>query len=125
MAEPASDLFGIWRTLMQQWETQANAALTGLTGKEEFSREMNRSMAVTLRMQAAFNEAVDKALTTFNLPSKDDLARVSDRIGVIEMKLDALLAAAAAPPRAGGEPADGPPPRVRRTRRPPGKAPAE
>lgn len=116
MADAAGDPFGMWRTLMQQWETQANAALTEITGKEEFSREMNRLMAVSLRLQGAFNEAVEKALTTFNMPSKDDVARLSDRLGVIETKLDALLAArGTAPP--------GPPPaRAKRTRVPPGEA---
>ena len=56
MADASGDLFGIWRTLMQQWETQSNAALTEMTGNETFSREMNRSMAGGLKMQAAFNE---------------------------------------------------------------------
>ena len=117
MADAAGDPFGMWRTLMQQWETQANAALTEITGKEEFSREMNRTMSVTLQLQAAFNEAVEKALTTFNMPSKDDVARLSDRLGTIEAKLDVLLAAQAA-----NAPARPPAARVKRTRRPPGEA---
>jgi len=120
VAEATGDLFGIWRTLMQQWETQTNAAITEISGKEEFSREMNRSMAVTLRLQAAFNEAVEKALTTFNMPSKDDVARVAERVAAVEMKLDALLAAVTPP-----TPASPSATRARRTRRPPGEAQAK
>jgi len=120
VADATSDPFGMWRTLMQQWETQANAALTEVTGKEEFSREMNRMMAVTLKLQGAFNEGVEKALTTFNMPSKDDVARLSDRLGVIEAKLDTLLAAQATP-----TPAPSPATRAKRTRRPPGEAPTQ
>jgi len=116
VAKETGDLFGIWRTMMQQWETQTNAALTELSGKEEFSREMNRSMAVTLKLQAAFNEAVEKGLATFNMPSRDDLARVADRIAAVEMKLDALLAAVAPPQPVA------PQSTARRTRRPPGEA---
>jgi len=113
--DATGDLFGIWRTLMQQWETQTNAALTEITGKEEFSREMNRAMTVNLKLQAAFNEAVDKALTTLNMPSKDDVARLSDQLTAVERKLDALAAQAGV--------ANGPAPvRVKRTRRPPGEA---
>ena len=113
------DLFGIWRTLMQQWETQANAALTEMTGNEAFSREMNRSMAGSLRMQAAFNEAVEKALATLNLPSRDDVARLAAQLSAIERKLDLLAA-----DQPGSETAP-PAPQVRRTRRPPGEARAK
>jgi len=116
VAKETGDLFGIWRTMMQQWETQTNAALTELAGKEEFSREMNRSMAVTLKLQAAFNEAVEKALVTFNMPSKDDVARVAERIAAVEAKLDALLAAVSPPQPATSRST------ARRTRRPPGEA---
>ena len=112
MADATGDLFGIWRNLMQQWESQTNAAITELTKKEEFSREMNRAMSVNLRMQAAFNEAVEKALATLNLPSRDDLARVSERLVAIERKLDLLADKAGV--------TDVPPPiKAKRTRRPP------
>lgn len=115
MPNAGDDLFGIWRTLLQQWETQANAALTQVTGQEDFSREMNRSMSGALQLQAAFNEAVSKALATFNMPSRDDIARLSEQIRALERKVDAL----ANPPDASA--AAAPPKRPARTRRPPGE----
>ncbi len=108
MSDASGDLFGIWRTLMQQWETQTNAALTEATGNEAFSREMNRSMAGGLKMQAAFNEAVEKALSTLNLPSRDDVARLATQLSIIERKLDTLTA------HAPGATLDPPPTRARR-----------
>jgi hypothetical protein len=119
VANGADDLFGVWRTLLQQWETQANAAINSVTGQEGFSREMNRSMSAALQMQAAFNEAVNKALATFNLPSRDDVARLSEQIRALERKIDAL----AEPTGSNGAGPNGaapvPPKRPARTRRPP------
>jgi hypothetical protein len=119
VAKEAGDFFGIWRSLLQQWDAQANETLTKLTGQESFSREMNRAMGANLRMQAAFNEAVTKALVTLNLPSRADLARVAEQLNTIERKIDALRA---------GELSDTPAaprvPRPARTRRPPNEAPS-
>jgi hypothetical protein len=111
----ADDPFGVWRTLMQQWEAQANAALTEATGNEAFSREMNRTMAAGLKVQAAFNEAVEKALKTLNLPSRDDIARLADQLSAVERKLDALASGQA-------QVSSTPRPKAARTRRPPGEA---
>jgi hypothetical protein len=113
VANGADDLFGIWRSLLQQWESQTNAALGKVTGEEAFSREMHRNMAVGLKLQAAFNEAVEKALSTLNLPSRDDIARLSEQIRVLEAKIDTLT-----PAKPNGE-APSPKARTARTRRPP------
>src|SRR5262249_12721400 len=94
LASGADDLFGGWRTLLQRWGTQADTATNSVTGQEGFSREMNRSVSAALQMQAAFNEAVNKALVTFNLPSRDDIARLSEQIRALERKVDALADAA-------------------------------
>ena len=118
MSDASGDLFGIWRTLMQQWESQTNAALNEITGNEVFSREMNRQMSVGLKMQAAFNEAVEKALKTLNMPSRDDVARLAAQLATIERKLDALAA------RAPGTVPAAPRAKARRTRRPPGEGAA-
>src|SRR3569623_278113 len=80
VAKEAGDFFDIWRSLLQQWDAQANETLTKLTGQESFSREMNRAMGANLQMQAAFNDAVTKALVTLNLPSRADLARVAEQL---------------------------------------------
>jgi hypothetical protein len=117
MANADGDLFGIWRMLIQHWETQTNAALSDLTGSEAFSREMNRHMAGALKMQSAFNEAVERALKTLNLPSRDDVARLAAQLASIERKLDAL---AGKPP---GAVLAAPPVQARRTRRPPTEGP--
>lgn len=116
MANEAGDFFGIWRSLLQQWDARANETLTKVTGQESFSREVNRAMALNLQMQAAFNEAVDKALMALNMPSRADVARLAEQLNSIERKLDALKAAG---------PSDTPPApkaaRAARTRRPPGE----
>ena len=114
MAKEAGDFFGVWRTLLQQWDAQANESLTKMTGQESFSRDMNRAMGLNLQMQAAFNEAVEKALVALNLPSRADVARLAEQLNAIERKLDALKT-----PDAPDAPAGPKGSRPARTRRPP------
>ncbi len=116
MAKETDDLFSVWRSLLQQWDAQANETLTKVTGQESFSREMNRAMALNLKMQGAFNEAVEKALVALNLPSRADVARLAEQLHTIERKLDALKAAPSLEPPAMPRTA-----RPARTRRPPGE----
>jgi hypothetical protein len=114
MGKETGDLFSVWRSLLQQWDAQTNETLTKVTGQESFSREMNRAMGANLQMQAAFNQAVEKALVSLNLPSRTDVAKLAEQLTTIERKLDELkasgLADAPAAPRAA---------RPVRTRRPP------
>jgi hypothetical protein len=114
MAKEAGDYFGVWRSMLQQWDAQTNEALGKVTGQEAFSREVNRAMAANLQMQAAFNEAVEKGLAALNLPSRADVARLAEQLNAIERKLDALRAAQPPAPPATTTAA-----RPARTRRPP------
>jgi endonuclease/exonuclease/phosphatase (EEP) superfamily protein YafD len=116
VAKEADDFFGIWRSMLQQWDARTNETLTKVTGQESFSRDMNRAMGMSLQMQAAFNEAVEKALVALNLPSRADVARLSEQLNGIERKLDALKTAAPAAETAASRAA-----RPARTRKPPGK----
>jgi endonuclease/exonuclease/phosphatase (EEP) superfamily protein YafD len=116
VAKDAGDFFAIWRSLLQQWDTKANETLTKVTGQESFSREVNRAMALNLQMQAAFNEAVDKALVALNMPSRADVARLAEQLISIERKLDALKAPAPSETPAARKAA-----RPSRTRKPPGE----
>lgn len=116
MAKEADDFFGIWRSMLQQWDARTNETLTKVTGQESFSRDMNRAMGMSLQMQAAFNEAVDKALVALNMPSRADVARLAEQLNSIERKLDALRA-----PEPAVQPAAPRAARPARTRKPPGK----
>lgn len=116
MPDQAGDFLGIWRSLLQQWETQANASLTEAASNEAFSREVNRLMSTNLKMQGAFNEALEKALAALNMPSRGEVARLAEQLSSIERKLDILLMKQGLD---GAAPGAAVRPKPARTRRPP------
>lgn len=117
MAGASTDFFELWRTLFQNWESQANAVLSRASQQEGFGREMNRALGVSLQMQAAFNEAVEKAMAGMNLPTRTELTRLSEQLTGIDAKLDRLMAAQQLDPAAGADE----PRKPARTRRPNGE----
>ena len=116
MPGKSGDVFEVWRSLVQQWETQANATLNETTGNQKFGREMNRYLTTGLQMQNAFNEAVEKGLAALNLPSRGEIARLGEKLDSIDRKLDRLLEAQQLQPVSdSGRPT----PKPARSRRPP------
>lgn len=115
MPDKDTDFFDIWRSMIQEWESQTNAALGKVTEQEAFGRVVGQATNASLKLQSAFNSAVERSLTGMNLPSRGELLRLGDKLDAIERKLDALLEGrAAAAPKAPASP-----PARKRTRRPP------
>ncbi|HEY8572903.1 hypothetical protein [Phenylobacterium sp.] len=117
-----ADFMQLWREALQKWERQTNEALNAASGDEAFSRAMNQSMAAMARLQALQGEAIERALTRHNLPSRADFRELGSRLDSIEAQLSELnrlfgeivsVARGAAPPAAP------PVPRPARTRKPP------
>jgi len=115
MAEPSNlDPFGLWRDMLGQWERGVNSVANTAMGSDEFSRAVHQITTVSLRMQQSLGEALGKTLHTLNLPTRDDMVAINERIGRIEESL-ARLEAAAVPAASPAETA----PRPARTRQPP------
>ncbi len=85
-------LLDAWRSALQQWETETNKLLNEVTASEEGAKALNGALSGAVQMQAAFTGTMEKALATFNLPSRDDVLKLSEQIGQVERKLDRLLA---------------------------------
>jgi len=112
MAEPPNlDPLAMWRDMLGQWERGVNSVANQAMGSDEFSRAMHQMTAVGLRLQQTVGEVVGKSLEALNLPTRNDLISINERLSRIEARLDEIATAAPAP-----KPAV---PRPPRTRRPP------
>ncbi len=115
MAENSSlDPFGLWREMVTQWERGLNNVANQTMGSDEFSRAMHQITSLGLRIQQHAGEAMGKSLQAMNLPTRDDLLTISERIGRLEESLARVEAALGAGKMAAAE---GPKPA--RTRQPP------
>jgi len=106
----------LWRDMIAQWEKSMNAFASEFMSTGEFSRDMNRLMGVSMRMQKAMQEMLGRYFDALNLPTKDDLKGIGERLHSMEKQLGRM---AATLERLAG-PADvaaGAAPRVARTKR--------
>jgi polyhydroxyalkanoic acid synthase PhaR subunit len=117
-ATPADPL-AMWRDWVANSERQWNAFLNNAMATDEFSQAMGRFMDVYLNMQKNMNEVMGRYFQTINIPTRNDILALGERLSQIEDRLgrieDAVMAArvsAAAPPAAAA-------PRPPRTKKPP------
>lgn len=111
MTQNRTDPTEAFRKLVTEWERGFDKLANQFMGTDEFSRSMNRMQSMQLNMQKAFNESMANHLSSFNLPSRDDLLRlgesvraVEDRVAHVEEMLVTLTGAGSAakskgPPR--------------------------
>jgi polyhydroxyalkanoic acid synthase PhaR subunit len=126
MADQANiDPLAMWRDWVSNSERQWNGFLNNAMATDEFSQTMGRMMDVYLNVQKQMNEVMGRYLTLINVPTRNDilavgerLSQIEDRLGSMEDTLRAALqkaaTASAAPPSNGATPVVRPP----RTKKP-------
>jgi polyhydroxyalkanoic acid synthase PhaR subunit len=82
-----SDPFAWWREWLVQSERQWNTALNELMGTDQFASSMGRWMELYLGVQKNLNETLGRALTGMNVPNRDDVAELGQRLSAIEERL--------------------------------------
>jgi polyhydroxyalkanoic acid synthase PhaR subunit len=82
-----SDPFAWWRDWLVQSERQWNTALNELMGSDQFASSMGRWMEIYLGVQKNMNETLGRALTGMNVPNRDDVAELGQRLSAIEERL--------------------------------------
>ena len=113
MADQAStvDPFAMWRDWVANSERQWNSFLNNAMATDEFSQTMGRMMDLYLNVQKNMNEVMGRYLQTINVPTRNDilalgerLSQIEDRLSNIENSLRAATVAAARTAPANGAP---------------------
>lgn len=88
-----TDPMAMFRQMVDQWEKVANEYGGKMLATPEIAQGMQGMSAITLQIQSAVQEATTKVLSVANMPSKDDFAALTARIGRIEAQLERIEAA--------------------------------
>ncbi len=126
MAErPGMDPLGMWREWVAQSERQWNAFLNQAMATDEFSQAMGKFMDFYLNLQKGMNEAMSRYLQLVNMPSRQEVLALGERLSAIEERLGRIEGALARERGDGGRGAQAAEaaaaPRPPRTRKPPTK----
>jgi hypothetical protein len=74
----------LWREWFVKSEKAWSQAMTDMMGDERFSKGMGRYMQEALHTHRMFSESMAQYLANLNLPSRQDVLDVSDRLGRVE-----------------------------------------
>lgn len=86
-ANNLKDPAALWREMLGQWEQGVNAMATQVMTSGEFSRDMNRVMSASLRIQKTSQELLGRYFDALNLPTKDDIRALGERLQAMEEQL--------------------------------------
>jgi hypothetical protein len=117
--ENSSDPGEVFREFVTQWERNFNAFANQVMGSESFSRAMQGAQKAQLTVQQAVSDAMQRHLTTLNMPTREDVIRISEKVHEIDRRLariETLLEATTAAGQQTGSAARGGP---ARTKQPP------
>ena len=92
---PASpDLMTQWKQFLDQWIEAWSKVLGQTMGTDQFAKLMGQSLDSVLVSQAplkkAFDQQVEQALQTFNLPSRSQLTAVAKQIVELDERIERL-----------------------------------
>ncbi len=74
----------LWREWFVKSEKAWSQAMTDVMGDERFSKGMGRYMQEALHTHRMFSESMAQYLANLNLPSRQDILDLSDRMGQVE-----------------------------------------
>ena len=123
MPDKSNDPAAIWRGFLGDLETGFNSFANKAMESEGFSRAMNQAGGASIAAQKALGEAMEKYLTSMNLPSRAQFVAMGERLQGIENQLVEIKALLHQMGKGGATTEDasagvGKPPR---TRRPPSR----
>jgi len=88
---PAFPDFGnLWRDLLRQWEDAGNSLGTDAMRSPEFSKFMNQATSSSAALQRVFADLSAKYLAALNLPTKSDIAAITERLHAIEKRIEEM-----------------------------------
>jgi hypothetical protein len=87
MPDKANDPAALWRGFLGDLESGFNSFANKAMESEGFSRAMNQAGGASMAAQKALGEAMEKYLTSMNLPSRTQFINMGERLQGIENQL--------------------------------------
>ncbi len=84
--KPAAD----FSELITQWERNFNEFSNQIMGTPEFAKSMNQFQNMQMAYQKSFSEAMAQQLSSFNMPSRDDVVSMSEQLTQIDLRLSRI-----------------------------------
>jgi len=76
-----------FRELVTQWERNINSVANQVMGTESFSRLMQEMQRMQLAVQQATSEVMGRRLAAMNMPTREDVIRVAEKLADVERRL--------------------------------------
>ena len=94
-----NDPFSVWRRAAASQLGGFEAAFSKTAGTDEFAESLRKALEAYLSATEISRENVERFLSASNLPTRAELARLSDRVDTLTSRIDDLIASLQKPPK--------------------------
>jgi hypothetical protein len=119
MTDKINDPVALWQKMIGEMEKGFNSLATKAMESPEFSQAMNRASGVAAGAQKQFGDLMEKYLLSMNLPSREQMTGIAERLQSIEGQLGDIRSMLSQMSAGSGMSQAGAAPRPPRTKRPP------
>ena len=119
MTDKINDPVAMWQKMVGEMEKGFNSFATKAMESPEFSQAMNRAGGVAAGAQKQFGDLMEKYLVSMNLPSREQMTGIAERLQAIEGQVGEIKAMLKQMSTASGSQQIGAAQRPPRTKRPP------
>ncbi|MCP3471241.1 hypothetical protein NLM33_12970 [Bradyrhizobium sp. CCGUVB1N3] len=119
MTDKITDPVALWQQMIGEMEKGFNSFATKAMETPEFSQAMNRAGGVAAGAQKQFGDVMEKYLLSMNLPSREQMTGIAERLQSIEGQLGEIRSMLTQMSAGSGVSQAGAAPRPPRTKRPP------
>ncbi|MDF0491928.1 MULTISPECIES: hypothetical protein [Bradyrhizobium] len=119
MTDKITDPVALWQKMVGEMEKGFNSFATKAMETPEFSQAMNRAGGVAAGAQKQFGDLMERYLISMNLPSREQMTGIAERLQSIEGQLAEIKSMLSQMSATSGAPQPGAAPRPPRTKRPP------
>lgn len=119
MTDKTTDPLALWQKMVGDMEKGFNSFATKAMETPEFSQAMNRAGGAAAGAQKQFSELMEKYLLSMNLPSREQMTGIAERLQSIEGQLGEIRSMLSQMSAHSGDAKIGAAPRPPRTKRPP------
>lgn len=119
MTDKITDPVALWQKMIGEMEKGFNSVATRAMETPEFSQAVNRAGGVAAGAQKQFGDLMEKYLLSMNLPSREQITGIAERLQSVECQLGEIKAMLSQMSANSGAQQVGAAPRPPRTKRPP------